>query len=216
MEFATFLKGAIADQLQALPLSGPFQQICRLTGVDQLINRFSDRYVDLNRIMSLAVLNLRWVDKIKNSFLRLIAGHLPTQRSRILPRHFNLASIDKIKPPAVKDRPDPISPHVAIGWPANPDQSNEVRRNNLVMCEIIERLAENSEESRPERGFTMTYNGKFYCQLADFLTALENNHHEITCDVRHVAVNFLGLWGTLEDGKMRPVAAPVMIRTGFK
>ncbi len=144
----------------------------------------------------------------------------PAERGYLLPANFNLKELDQVvlapNPPWLEE----IYPGVFRGYPHNTDLSDQERRRNTVLAEVLERLSANPDQKNgspsDQTVFTVLYNGLAYTDLDAFLSALAKNGHKIRASVRTAVADFAGLWGKDAQGNLHPVAAPGFLRTGFK
>ncbi len=79
---------------------------------------------------------------------------------------------------------------------------------------MFDRLASNANKTDGEP-FEVTFKGQPYTNVADFLSALRSEGYEVEVSFRTRTADFGDLKAG-EPGKVQPLAAPMMLRTGVK
>jgi hypothetical protein len=130
----------------------------------------------------------------------------------VLPQSFDLGALSQI---AVK-RPEAKLVTIAPGLLTGDIKSSladDQAKTNIVLAELFTRLAERSGKPAAER-FTVTFAGKAYDHVGDFLAALVAGGHTVEVTIAHRIANFANLKTRAPDGRLLDVPAPLMVRTG--
>lgn len=145
------------------------------------------------------------------------AGKLPElpPMAANLPSGFDLANIDKApvtRPEAVMKE---LGPGLFQGDIKNDAISDKQAKRNIVMAEVFDRLAGNSNKPTADR-FEVDYDGSTFTRLETFLDKLAANGHDVTVAFEHRVANFANLKAQAPDGSFLDVPAALLVRTGIK
>lgn len=134
-----------------------------------------------------------------------------------LPQHFDLASIGALDLPRPAASLKELAPGLYTGDLPSALPDAQVKQNR-VMAEVFDRLSANASAPAEQR-FDVSYGGKTYARLDDFLGALKADGYRVDVSFDQRAANFADL-KTLVPGSTPPkyldVPAPLMVKTGFK
>ncbi len=143
------------------------------------------------------------------------SGQLPQvePRQHRLPRHFDFADLASLSIPRPEATMKQIAPGLYQGDLPSPLSDAEVKQN-LVMAEVLDRLAGNAGLPEAER-FRVTYGGRTFTRLDNFLDALREAGHEVTVTFEQRIANFANLKTKVPGSDAwLDVPAPLMVKTG--
>ncbi|MBL8919480.1 MAG: hypothetical protein JNJ54_11505 [Myxococcaceae bacterium] len=141
----------------------------------------------------------------------------PEPRKDLLPQKFDLSTIDSLDLPRPKSELKELAPGLFTGDVASTASDAQVKQNR-VMSEVFQRLARNPTAAADQK-FEVTFNGKAYSRMEDFLGALDKAGYDVSVRFDSRVANFAAL-KTAVPGTNPPqlvdVPAPLMVKTGIK
>jgi len=109
-----------------------------------------------------------------------------------------------------------LLPTIALGWPINAKTPNAQAKKNTMLAAVLHQLHLNAlDPNQPE--FTAIYNNESFGSVADFLTALIKDGHQITAQIELRPADFLGIFSKdiSQSQGYRPVPHSFFVRTGI-
>ena len=141
----------------------------------------------------------------------------PEPRKDLLPQKFDLSTLDSLDLPRPKSELKELAPGLFSGDVASTASDARVKQNR-VMAEVFQRLARNPTAAADQK-FEVTFNGKAYSRMEDFLGALDKAGYDVTVRFDSRVANFAAL-KTAVPGTNPPqlvdVPAPLTVKTGIK
>lgn len=140
------------------------------------------------------------------------AGHVPATapKERLLPKTFDLAQLHRIDFARPQDDLKELAPGLWRGDLKNEALSDEQAKQNVVMAEVFDRLAENATLPASER-FAVRYGASTFTRVDTFVAALRRDGYEVKARVEQRVANFAALFTRAPDGSLLDVPAPLMV-----
>ncbi len=136
-------------------------------------------------------------------------------KSHQLPQHFKTSTIATVD---VKRSPGDLkqlAPGLSRGDVPNVAVSDAAVKKNVVLAEIIDRLADNPGKSKADR-FVVEHQGSRFTSLPNFIEALRKDGYTVEAKITHRVADFFALKTQAPDGSILDVPMAVMVKTGFK
>ncbi len=141
----------------------------------------------------------------------------PAPRAQLLPQKFDFANFDQVQSPPRVSTVHPVgqAPGLFMGDLVS-DTSDAQIKANRVMAEVFQRLATNNSAPADQK-FEVTFNGKAYTDLNEFVAGLRQGGYEATATFESRVANFTKLKVPVPNSnpvKYLDVPAPLMVKTG--
>jgi hypothetical protein len=131
-----------------------------------------------------------------------------------LPKTLKTQNLDTIAVVRPEGELKPLAPGLWQGDVKNASLDDKAAKRNLVLAEIVDRLATNPTAARGET-FTVEHNGSKYTNLKNFMAALVADGHTIEAEITHRVADFCSLKTKAPDGSILDVPAAMLVKTGF-
>lgn len=132
--------------------------------------------------------------------------------SRKLPATFDMANLASAPHARGPMEPKQLVPGLYQGDLPS-DLTDAQAKQNMVMAEVLDRLASNASAPAGEK-FRVKYGNKTYSRLDSFLKALVADGHTVEARVVHRVANFADLKTRAPDGTWLDVPAALLVKTG--
>jgi hypothetical protein len=142
-------------------------------------------------------------------------GGAPLVKPTHLPRTTNTAKLDAVDIQRPAGDLKQLTPQLMRGDVPNTNLSDAAAKKNIVLAEIIDRLASNPGKAKNEQ-FVVEHAGSRFTSLPGFLKALAADGYTIETKITHRVADFVGLKTKAPDGTIIDVPVAAMIKTGFK
>ena len=142
----------------------------------------------------------------------------PVPVPNILPgTKFNFADFASIVSPERKPALKDLGSNIFTGTVPSDTSDAQVKKNR-VMAEVFQRLTSNTSESDPSKQFEVTYKGKAFNRLNDFVDALKADGYQLDVSFESRVANFTEMHLKVDGPngpEYRDVPAPLMVKTGY-
>lgn len=136
-----------------------------------------------------------------------------TTKSRQLPAHFKTSTMDTVTVKRSDGDLQTLAPGLSRGDVPNATLSDAQARKNIVLAEVIDRLADNAGKPKAER-FVVEHQGSRFTSLPHFMQALEKDGYVVEAKLTHRVADFFALKTNAPDGTILDVPMAAMVRTG--
>jgi hypothetical protein len=136
-------------------------------------------------------------------------------KSRQLPQRFDTATVDKVAITRSAGDLKELAPGLWRGDVPNAAMSDAAAKKNIVLAEIVDRLADNAGKPEKER-FVLEHRGGRYTSLPHFIEALEKDGYTVEAKITHRVADFVALKTKAPDGSILDVPVATMVKTGVK
>lgn len=141
----------------------------------------------------------------------------PAREPQLLPQKFNFEAFAAIESPARAPALKDIGSGLFVGTLPSATSDEQVKKNR-VMAETLERLVNNASVLDPSQAFEVTYQGRPYTTLHDFVGALVADGYSLTVKYESQVADFAKLRQQVPGSnppKYLDVPAPLMVKTGY-
>jgi hypothetical protein len=136
-------------------------------------------------------------------------------KSRQLPQRFDTADLDTVAITRSAGDLKQLAPGLWRGDVPNASMSDAAAKQNIVLAEIVDRLADNAGRPPKER-FVVEHQGGRYTSLPHFIEALMGDGYTVEAKITHRVADFVGLKTRAPDGTIIDVPVAAMVKTGVK
>ena len=152
---------------------------------------------------------------------RLRAGAAPAatppthSKSQQLPSTFHTSKVDQVAIARSAGDLKTLAPGLMRGDVPNVGLSDAAAKKNIVLAEVIDRLADNAGKPKSDR-FVVEHNGSRFTSLPHFVEALRKDGYTVEATITHRVADFFGLKTQAPDGTILDVPMAAMVKTGVK
>jgi hypothetical protein len=136
-------------------------------------------------------------------------------KSRQLPQRFDTRTLDTIAITRSTGDLKQLAPGLWRGDVPNAGMSDAAAKQNIVLAEIVDRLADNAGKPQKER-FVVEHRGGRYTSLPHFIEALQKDGYTVEAKITHRVADFVALKTKAPDGSILDVPVAAMVKTGVK
>jgi len=108
-----------------------------------------------------------------------------------------------------------LAPGLARGDVPNAKLSDAQAKQNTILAEVFDRLADNVGKPKAER-FVVEHNGGRFTSLPHFMKALKADGYTIEAKITHRVADFFALKTTAPNGMLLDVPMAALVKTGVK
>ena len=142
-------------------------------------------------------------------------GAAPVVKATSLPSTLRTSKLDAVDCKRSAGDLAALSPGLWRGDVPNVKLSDAAAKKNVVLAEIVDRLASNPGKGKNEQ-FVVEHAGSRFTSLPHFLKALEKDGYTVEAKITHRVADFIALKTKAPDGSILDVPMAAMVKTGFK
>ena len=136
-------------------------------------------------------------------------------KSHQLPLTFKTSTLATIDVKRSAGDLKPLAPGLMRGDVPSVAVSDAAVKKNVVLAEILDRLADNPGKSKADR-FVVEHHGSRFTSVPTFIEALRQDGYTVEAKITHRVADFFALKTQAQDGSILDVPMAAMVKTGFK